>query len=172
MGEKRINALLAGIAEAKKEQIRFQPIGEEWHDARFPADEGYSFWLNAVPIRIFPGCALPKSLSKREKGLLLDCAMLMEAGSNMLCKRVDGYYKPINAYEVGQRVGMNERRTKAFINRMCDMGIMAVEYGRTYINPCYFFRGKHLSYHLYSLFSEDLRSVLPEWVVKRYENGV
>jgi hypothetical protein len=160
---------LAGLSETKKEKEHYVPYGKQWQDERFDEEQGYHFWLNETPVRTFPGCTLPNTVSKWEKGVLLDCAMLMEAGTNMLCRRVDGYYKPLDPKRLSVKIGMSERQTRAFINRMCELRIMAKEDGRIYINPCYFFRGRFLSFHLFSLFETDLRSILPEWVVQRYD---
>ena len=162
--------LKAGVAGSRVEhEPKVVPTGQEWQNERFDEERGYSFWLNETPIRSFPGCTLPKTLTQADKGTLLDCAMLMEAGTNMLCRRVDGYYKPLTPPKLAEKLGITERQVRRFLKKMFENRIMAQEEGRLYINPCYFFRARYLSYQLYHLFETDLRSVLPAWVVQRYE---
>ena len=160
-----------GLSGSRKENVsHYVPQqGKEWQDERFDEELGYHFWLNHTPIRIFPGCQLPKTLNKAEKANLYDCAMMLEAESNMLCYRSDSYYKPLTTAMLAQRLDLSERQTYRFLSRMYELRIMATEQGRIYINPIYFFRGRYLSYHLFHLFEEDLRSILPQWVVDRYD---
>ena len=163
-----------GVSASRKGDAKNYPksvsLGKEWQDERFDEEKGYHFWLNYTPVRIFPGCALPKSISKADKANVYDCALLMEAETNMLCYRCnDNYYKPLTAPMLAQRLELSERQTYRFLSSMYEKRIMATEQGRIYINPCYFFRGRYLSYHLFHLFEEDLRSILPAWVVERYD---
>ncbi len=163
----------SGISAARQGEARNYPKriswGKEWQDARFNDEFGYHYWLNEVPVRIFPACGLPK-ITKAEKANLYDCALLMEAETNMLSYRCnDNWYKPLTIPMLAQRLELSERQTYRFLSSMYEKRIMASEQGRIYMNPCYFFRGRYLSYHLFRLFETDLRSILPQWVVDRYD---
>jgi len=167
---KNDDALLYGIADAAEQMPEHVPAGKEYWLDRFPAERGYRFWMCKSPIRMYPGCELPKTLTQSEKGTIYDCAMLMETGTNMLFHRVNGYNKPLSVKKLAERLGKKERQTYNFLKRMYELRIFACEDGRIYVNPIYFFRGTYLSSHLFFLFEEDLASVLPEPVVKKYYN--
>ena len=162
------NAILYGIADTAERAPERTTLGKEYQNSRYDEDKGYRFWLSKSPIRMYSGCALPKTLTQAEKGTVYDCAQFLESGSNMLFHRVNGYNKPLTVQHLAKRLGKKERQTYNFLKKMCDLRIFAREDGRIYINPCYFFRGTHLNSHLFFLFEEDLASVLPEWVVKKY----
>lgn len=166
MDEKK--ELLYGIADTAEEEPAFVPQGKEYQKLRFPEERGYRFWLSKSPIRIYPGCTLPKTLTQAEKGTVLDCVHYMEASTNMLFHRVNGYNKPLSVKQLAERLGKKERQTYSFLKKMYDLRVFACEDGRIYVNPCYFFRGIYLNSHLFFLFETDLASVLPEWVVNRY----
>ena len=146
--------------------------GSEWKDKRFRIDKGYSFWLNASPVKMYPGCELPASVSSADCGKLYRCAMMLQKNTNMLFYHSNGFDKPLTTEKLADKLGINRQRCYMFVQRMCDMHIMARESGRLYINPIFFFRGRHLSYSLYQMFQEDLDSVLPQWVIDRFNGDV
>ena len=163
-------ATLVGISEEATTPEPFSPDGQQWLDKRFKSDEhGYKFWLCRSPVRSFTGCALPDTLTASEKGHVYECAMLMETGSNMVVHRVSGVYKPLPVVQLAKRLRLSDTQCYRFLHKMIDLRIMAREQGRLYINPIYFFRGTYLRPHLYRLFETDLSSVLPQWVVDRFD---
>ena len=164
--------LTEGIADAKAEKEYSAPTGSEWKDKRFKLDKGYSFWLSAVPIKHFSGCGLPASVCDSDAGKFYRCSLLLQAHTNMLFYHSRGEEKPLTVQKLADKLGMNVQRCYKFVQHMCDLRVMARDNGRLYINPCYCFRGRHLSWHLYRLFEQDLESVLPDWVVRRYNGEV
>jgi hypothetical protein len=164
--------LTEGIADAALRREVSQPIGSEWKDKRFNLNKGYSFWLSRIPVRMFLGCGLPNTLSHSDKGKMYDCALLLQANTNMLFYHSHGEEKPLTVPKLADRLGMSINRCYDFVQHMCDLRVMARDNGRLYINPCYFFRGRYLSWHLYRLFEQDLESVLPDWVVARYNGDI
>ena len=163
-----MDTLLYGIADTAETEPQRVSTGMEYQEARFHEDKGYRFWLSKSPIRMYTGCALPKTLTQADKGTVYDCAQFLETGTNMLFRRVNGYHKPLNGAKLAERLGRSERQLRAFLKKMYDLRIFACEDGRIYINPIYFFRGTYLNSHLFFLFELDLASVLPDWVVKKY----
>lgn len=162
---------LAGLTEESSLPRPFTPTGQEWLDKRFPSPEkGYKFWLCKSPIRSFVGCDLPDSLTAAEKGHMYECSMLLEPTTNMLFHRVNDVRKPLSVAALGKRIHMSPTQCYRFVKKMIDLRIMAREQGRLYVSPIYFFRGTYLRAHLFHLFEEDLASVLPQWVVDRF-NG-
>ena len=168
----RYDCLTDGIADGAELPTPSPAYGSEWKDKRFNLEKGYSFWLNAVPVRMFTGCALPSSVSMVDCGRMYRCAMLMQARSNMLFYHANGVDKPLTVAKLAAKLGINEQRCRQFVKRMTDARVMVREDGRLYVNPCYFFRGKHLSFSLYQLFQTDLDSVLPQWVIDRYNGDI
>ena len=166
------NTLTEGIAGGAEEKEFIPAYGSEWKDKRFNLQNGNSFWLSAVPIKMFSGCGLPSSLGFSDCGKLYRCAMLMQQHTNMLFYHSHGVDKPLTVEKLADRLGVNVKYCYSFIQRMVDLRIMAREDGRIYMNPIYFFRGRHLSWHLYQLFETDLDSVLPQWVVDRYNGDI
>ena len=161
--------ILAGISEEATVPAPFSTDGKQWQDRRFRSEEqGYKFWLCRSPVRCFTGCALPDTLTASEKGHVYECAMLMEAGTNMVVHRVDGVYKPLPVSQLAPRLRLSDTQCYRFLHRMCDLRVMAREQGRLYLSPIYFFRGTYLRPHLFFLFEEDLASLLPQWVVDRF----
>lgn len=160
---------IAGGAEIKEYS---RPTGSEWKDKRFNLERGYSFWLSAVPVRMFTGCGLPSSVGFSDCGKLYRCSMMMQQHTNMLFYHSHGVDKPLTVEKLAARLGINSQRCYKFVQHMVDLRVMARDDGRLYLNPCYFFRGRHLSWHLYQLFETDLESVLPDWVVRRYNGEV
>jgi predicted transcriptional regulator len=163
--------LTIGIAStAEAEPPESKSHGELWKDRRF-TQQGYLFWLNAAPIRSYPGYALPDTLTATETGRCYQCALMLEKETNMIFHKVNGVNKPLSIKQLANRLKLSERQCYRFIQRMIELRIMKKEQGRIYINPCYFFRGRYLSYHLYELFKPELQAVLPKWVTDRYEGN-
>jgi len=165
--ERRTVDALSEMRTEKKE--RFRSFGKQHLDDRFPNNEkGYRFWLNKSPIRMYPGWELPKSLTPAEVGYIYRCAMMMETQTNMLKHHVDGRDKPLTMPQLAMRLDMSLNYCYRFVGKMCDMGVMAREDGRIYINPVYFFRGVNLKQHLFFVFEEWIAGLLPHWVVERF----
>ena len=146
------------------------PPGRHWQDKRF-TENGYLFWLNANPIRMYPGYSLPDELTMAEIGRCLECAALLEKGTNMLCHKVNGHYKALSMNMLAKRLGVCRRQCYRFVQKMIDTRVMVKVDRKLFMNPIYFFRGRYLSFYLYGLFKEELDRVLPKWVIERYNAG-
>ena len=146
-----------------------QSEAEQWRSKRF-TEKGYLFSLGGSPVRMYPGYELPKELTPGYIGHCLECTQYLEPETNMLFYRSNQERKPLNREKLAKRLGISYRQCCRFIEKGIKYGIIVVEEGRIYINPIYFFRGKHLRYALYARFRDQLDKVLPSWVVDRY-NG-
>ncbi len=145
-----------------------RPTG--WKDYNYDVEKGFRFMANnTTVIRMYK--PLPDTLSVGEVGMLLDCAQFLEPESNMLFYRSDRSHKAMSVRKLAAALGMSVSYVYRFVSRMCRLRVMAKEQRRLYINPIYFFRGRYLSSHLYSLFRQELQLVLPQWVVDKYEGN-
>ena len=161
--------LLAGVASTSKVPQKYTPHGFEYLEDRFPdVDTGCRFWLTKSPVRIYPGFALPASVSNGDKARLLDCVQYLQTETNMLYYRSDTEQLPLTVPGLAKRLHMHPRECYKFVQRMIDARVMARQDGRLYVNPIYFFRGVRLKSHLFFLFERDLTSVLPGWVVEKF----
>lgn len=145
--------------------------GQQWKDSRFSKEHGYSFWLRANSVRMFQkGFSLPKTLTATEKGYMYDCAMMLQANTNMIVKHYCNYDIPANSKIIADELGINLRSCQRFLKSMKEKNIIKEDNGLLYVNPIFFICGKYLSWHLYKLFQEDLDHFLPSWVIDRF-NG-
>ena len=62
---------------ALAEKGNYKSPGKEWQERRF-SDQGYAFWLNANPVRFYPGYGLPKEVSDIDKGRFITCMHWLE----------------------------------------------------------------------------------------------
>ena len=169
MRKKEKDIVLYGLADGG--EAEYKTDGNEWKDRRFSKDNGYSFWRTVSAVRFFPnGNELPKDITAIDCGYMYRCASILQSGTNMLVRHYHGYDKPMSTEKLADYLGISVRRCYAFTKRMCDRGIMKREKGKLYINPLYFIRGRYLTWQLYTLFQKDLDSMLPQWVVGRF-NG-
>ena len=145
-----------------------RPAG--WKDYNLNVEKGFRYMANNTTV-IRMNEPLPNTLSAGEVGMMLDCARFLEPESNMIYYRSDRIHKAMTIRKLAAALGMSVSHVYRFVSRMCRLRVMAKEEHRLYINPIYFFRGRYLSYHLYSLFKPEMQAILPAWVVKRYETG-
>lgn len=162
-------AAFFGLLDPQEDQEP-KSAGKQYQEKRFSDEDGYLYWLNASPIRMYPGYSLPDTLTPTETGRCLECAYLLEKGTNMLCHKVNGHYKALSAKMLAKRLEITDRQCYRFIRKMINTRVMVREGRALYMNPRYFFRGKYLSYSLYSMFKQDMDEVLPAWVVEKYRS--
>ena len=142
-----------------------------WKEYNFDRERGVRYMANVTAaVRMFQ--PLPKELSAAEIGMLLGCLRYLETESNMLYYRSDRVHKAMSVTKLAEKLGKSTGHIYRFITKLCKLRVLAREQGRLYVNPCYFFRGRFLSYHLYRLFKPELSAVLPVWVVERYEGNI
>ena len=168
--QNRIEQIMKRLAEEAAAKNYPENSPTSWKKYNFDRDKGVRYMANVMNVvRMFE--PLPDEVTAAEKGLLLHVIPFIEAESGMLYYRSDRTHKPLTIGKLAARIGISASHTYRLVRRMCAARVLAKEQGRIYVNPCYFFRGRYLSYHLYSLFKTELDAVLPEWVVNKY-NGV
>ena len=166
----RIEQIMKRLAEEAAAENYPENRPTSWKAYNFDRDRGVRYMANVMNVvRMFE--PLPDEVTAAEKGLLLRMTPFIEAGTNMLYYRSDRTHKPLTISKLAARIGISASHTYRLVRHLRTARVLAKEEGRLYVNPCYFFRGRYLSYHLYSLFKTELDAVLPEWVVNKY-NGV
>lgn len=87
-------------------------------------------------------------------------------------------YRIANDEDIAEMLGLSLKRTKSFLNRMMNLGVIAkskIQVSRAsfftgYVfNPLLYNSGKFVSPELYLTFEESLRKIVPDWVKKRYD---
>lgn len=170
----RINSIMNEIIKnaITEQKPKHEPGVVSWKAYNFDTDKGVRYLANMTTvIRIYT--PLPDELTAAETGLTAEIVMrFLGNETNMLCYRSDRDYIPLTAKKIALRINKSASHIYRLIAKLCKLRVMAREQGRLYINPCYFFRGRYLSYHLYHLFKPELSAVLPSWVVERYEGNI
>lgn len=166
----RIEQIMKRLAEEAAAENYPENRPTSWKAYNFDRDRGVRYMANVMNVvRMFE--PLPDEVTAAEKGLLLRVTPFIEAESGMLYYRSDRTHKPLTISKLAARIGISASHTYRLVRRMCAARVLAKEQGRIYVNPCYFFRGRFLNWHLYHLFQPELDRVLPQWVVNKYMNN-
>lgn len=144
---------------------------KQYVDMQFNED-GYLFWNRKAHIKTFIEHPLPKEFSWTEKGRISELKHYILRDNQFLVFRSGNTIKPIGIKEMMKILGMSERQCKALVKKMKKFGIIKeVKFdGLTYFafNPLYGFKGKRLTLNVYLFFQEELKKVLPNWVVEKF----
>lgn len=131
-------------------------------------DDGYRIPSHKMGARIFSDVQFPPEMTDSDIGKMTRLSKVMIGKTNMLGyrrgKSIEGY----TADEIGRMVGLTNRRTaRNFVNKMTRLHVLKrVEDVGYYINPAYFMaNGQRLSLDLFLLFKDDLKAVIPNWVM-------
>jgi hypothetical protein len=141
-------------------------------DLQFDEQEGYLFWNRKSAVRTFTDAPLPSAFTWAEKGRIYELKNFMLRDSQMLVYKSNGALKPVDIRGVCRICDMSERYAKELVKKMKRHGIMKeVEIdGSTYfvMNPIYFLKVKRITLTMYLIFQEELKQVLPEWVIAKF----
>lgn len=149
----------------------------EYYDKRQYVDlqfneDGYLFWNRKGNIKTFIDCPLPKQFTWTEKGRTEELKHYILKDNQFLVYRSGNTIKPIGIKEMMKILGMTERQCKAFIKKLKAYNIIKeVKFDElTYFafNPLYGFKGKRLCLNVYLFFQEELKQILPKWVVEKF----
>lgn len=144
---------------------------KQYVDLQFNED-GYLFWNRKSNVKTFIEYQLPKDFSWSEKGRIGELKHYILRDNQFLVYRSGNNIKPIGIKQMVKILNMSERQCKALVKKMKKFNIIKeVNFdGLTYyaFNPLYGFKGKRLSLNVYLFFQEELRKVLPEWVIEKF----
>lgn len=143
----------------------------QWVDLQFD-EEGYLFWNRKATVKTFIEIPLPESFSWSERGRINELKHFILKDNQFLVFRSGNAIKPITHKEMSKILEMSERQCKSLLKRLKQLGIIKeISFdGITYFafNPLYGFKGKRLSVNVYLFFQDELREVLPKWVVDKF----
>ena len=146
----------------------------KWVDMQFD-DEGYLFWNRKANIKTFIEVPLPAELTWAEKGRIHELKHYILKDNQFLVYRSGNTIKPITDVEMGKILGMSERQCRSLVKKMKDLKIIReISFdGFVYFvfNPMYGFKEKRLSLNVYLFFQDELRKILPEWVIKKFSES-
>jgi len=143
----------------------------------FDNDKGYLFGTKKAYIKSYQGIKLSSVISNKA-----DYANMHLLGENlykdtsMIAVKRNRKVYPAEVKEMSQIIGLNERYTKEFVQRMMELGVIAklvintketiqVQY---HANPLYFTSSKYISPALYMMFRKQLDEHLPAWAIQRF----
>jgi len=136
-------------------------------------EDGYRIPSHKFGARIFSEVQFPREMSYGDIGKMTCLAKMMIAKNNMLGYRGQGKIVPYAAEEIGGLVGLSGRRSKEFVWKMINLGVMcredAKDETRYFINPAYFIaNGRRLSLDMFIRFQKELIPLLPKWVINEF----
>ena len=152
-------------------------IARQSNKIYFDEEKGYLLRVNRNNLTILDSIGLPTTLTDGDVAKMYRLSLTLHKQGNLLCYRSGNSLKAMNDARVAKHLGISERKASEFLNRMIQNNIIArviIVKGNSrerqyYINPIYFFVGKWLNVNLYLLFKNDLKRILPEWVIVEFE---
>ena len=152
-------------------------IARQCNKIYFDEEKGYLLRVNRNNLTILDSIGLPTTLTDGDVAKMYRLSLTLHKQGNLLCYRSGNSLKAMNDAKIAKYLGISERKASEFLNRMIQNNIIArviIVKGNSrerqyYINPIYFFVGKWLNVNLYLLFKNDLKRILPEWVIAEFE---
>lgn len=138
-------------------------------------DKGYLFQAKEQFVKKFSDTKLSEFVTnKLEYANLHILAENIFRDTNMIAVKSKNIARPADIPDISKLIGLCERRTRQFIDRMMQKGIVAKTIINTeertetqyYLNPLFFMSNKYLSPFLFMMFREQLKPVLKDWVWK------
>jgi hypothetical protein len=142
-------------------------------DALFDEDEGYVFQSKKPYVKTFFDTPLPKEFTWSEKGKLSQLKFSILSDNQLLVYRGNNnIIKPYGTREFEKMWGVHERQTQNLIKKakeykvLKEISIDGIKYFA--FNPLYGTKGKRLTVTAYLIFQNELREVLPGWVIAKF----
>lgn len=133
---------------------------------------GYLFWNRKGSIKTFIEHPIPKQFSWAEKGRIEELKHYILRDNQFLVHRSGNTIKPLTIANMMKVLDMSERQCKALVNKMKSYNIIKeVKFGElTYFafNPLYGLKDKRMTLNVYLFFQDDLKNVLPKWVIDKF----
>jgi hypothetical protein len=135
----------------------------------YDKEKGYLFRANAYYVKSFNGIRLSDTI--KNKADLANAHILSEniyKDSNMIAYTRNRFVYPADVPQIAAMIDVCERRTKEFLVRMQQLGVVKKFVGNTenrtevqyYMNPLYYMSNKRLQPFMYMLFREQLNPYL------------
>jgi hypothetical protein len=132
-------------------------------------NEGYRFPSHKLGARLFDDVDFPNEMTDSDIGKMTRLSKLMVGKTNMIGYRVNKNIVGYSNNEICEVLKMSYRRGMSFIRSMIKLRVIKLINGYYYINPAYFMStGQRLSLELFIHFQDELKTILPEWVVTEF----
>jgi hypothetical protein len=135
-------------------------------------ENGYLFWNRKKNIKTFLDVPLPKQFSWAEKGRIEELKHYILRDNQFLVYRSGNTIKPLAVDNIMKILGMSERQCKSLIKKMKTFNVIKeIKFGDlTYFafNPLYGLKDKRLTLNVYLFFQDDLKEILPKWVIDKF----
>jgi hypothetical protein len=144
---------------------------KSWVDMQFN-DDGYLMQPNKNSVRMFLDSPLPNELTWAEQGRLIKLQHYILRENQLLVYRSHGALSPVDIPEMCKILDMSTRQCKGLMNKSRVLSIIKeIQLDETryfMFNPIYGIKGKRLGLTVYLTFQEELKAVLPKWVIDRF----
>lgn len=141
-------------------------------DLIFDDEKGYLFWHRKDSFKSFLDCPLPSNFTWSERGKIDSLKYFIAKDNQFLLYRSDSCIKPIGIKNICKITDSSERQAKVLVKKACSYSVMKqVEVsGVKYFafNPIYCLKGNRITLTTFIIFQNELRRVLPDWVIERY----
>jgi hypothetical protein len=136
------------------------------HFTEAMTEEGYRFPSHKLGARLFDEISFPVGMSDNDIGKMTRLSKLMVGKTNILGYRKNREIISYSAAELCDIIGLSTKRGMAFIRNMIKFRVIKRINDFYYVNPAYFMStGQRLSLELFIHFQDELKSILPEWVI-------
>lgn len=145
---------------------------KDWVDMYFDEEQGYLFWNRKAAIKSFIDVPLPSEFSWSERGRIQELKYYILRENQLLVYRSNSTIRPLGTKEMSKILGMSEKQCRLLISKakryniIKEVSYAAIKYYA--FNPMYGFKGKRLNLIVYIMFQEELKQVLPQWVISKF----
>jgi hypothetical protein len=146
---------------------------QRYVDAQF-SEDGYLFWCKKNSVKTFVDIPLPNAFTWAERGRLTELQHYMLKDNQLIVYRSHSGIKPIAVEDMRRIFEMSDRQCRVLIAKakqhkiIKEVSIDGIKYFA--YNPVYGFKGKRMSIIVFILFQEELKSLMPPWVVEKFMN--
>ena len=144
---------------------------QQYVDTQF-SEDGYLFWCKRNSVKTFIDTPLPNTFTWAERGRLTELQHYMLKDNQLIVYRSHGGIKAITISDMCRIFDMSSRQCKALIIKAKQYNVIkevSIDGSKYFAySPIYGFKGKRLSTIVFIMFQNELISIMPAWVVKRF----
>lgn len=135
-------------------------------------ETGYLFRKDKKSIRVFEDSPIPKDFTWSERGRIELLKYYILGNDQLLVYRSGNSIKPITVKQIEKLLEMSNKQCRNLVNKMRKHNVIKVvkldDKEFFMFNPLFVFKGSRLTPTVFVAFQEELREVLPRWVVERF----
>lgn len=138
----------------------------------FQDGRGYRFRYKSTTIKSYLDSELPECFTDIECGRIYRLSKRIYSDSNLLAKRKENEIYPLSRHDVQELTGMHRNKFNPFWKKILENKVIkpVILGGAEYFcfNPLYYNTTTYLPLYIYTAFQDELKEMLPEWVIQRY----